>query len=100
MGDAAMDLAVYDQRIDQRSGVLQRHVTQDADLAGLGVHLDLSGMARVGISARIGADITGVLLPLLHAGRKPITRRDLPYEVELAQLLVLLVGACDTHIII
>ena len=40
LGDAAVDLALEQHRVEHRAGVVARDVAQVADLAGLGVDLD------------------------------------------------------------
>ena len=63
MRDAAMDLPVDDQRIDQGAGILQRDIAQDAHLAGLDIDLDLGGVARIGVGERVGAEMAGSCSP-------------------------------------
>ena len=43
-GDSAVDLPVDDHRVHDDAGVVTGHVAQDADLAGLAVHLDDAGV--------------------------------------------------------
>ena len=43
--DAAMGLAVQDQRIDRAADVVDRSVARDLDHAGVGIDLDLADRA-------------------------------------------------------
>ena len=45
--DAAMGLAVHDQRIDAAADVVDRGVARDRDVAGVGIDLDLADRAAV-----------------------------------------------------
>src|SRR5579883_3347730 len=56
--DAAVHLAVQDQRIDRPSGVVDRAITRNADGASVGIDLDLADRA----AGRIGWDATGECL--------------------------------------
>ncbi len=69
LGDAAVNLAVGDHRIDQPSGVLGDQKFLDAHAPGLDVHLDDGGVAGVG--KRPGRIIGGALAD---------ARRDLALE--------------------
>src|SRR6185312_16675849 len=55
-GDAAVDLAVKEQRIDHRADVVDYVVAQDFDLAGLLVDFQLADVAAV----RIARHLAGV----------------------------------------
>src|SRR5580704_3166722 len=47
VGDAAMDLALDDLRIDPAAGILDRDIAQDGDAAGLDINLDFDDVAGV-----------------------------------------------------
>ena len=53
LGDAAMDLAMDDQRIDGAADIVDRGVVHELDGAGLRIDLDLADMAAIG-KARLG----------------------------------------------
>ena len=48
LGDAAVDLAVDDQRVDGKSDVVDRGIADEGDHAGLRVDFDLANVAAVG----------------------------------------------------
>ena len=52
-----LHLAVDHHRIDQRAGILQRDIAQDAHAAGLDIDLDLGDVTGIGIGERIGAPV-------------------------------------------
>ena len=45
--DAAVDLAVHDQRVDRAAEIVDRAVAHDLDYAGLGIDLDLADVAAI-----------------------------------------------------
>ena len=48
LGDAAMDLALQQQRVEHGAHIVDDAVIDDPDLAGVGVDLDLADMAAIG----------------------------------------------------
>ena len=48
LGDAAMRLAVQDQRIDRAADIVDRGIADDLDLAGIGIDLDLADLRAIG----------------------------------------------------
>src|SRR6185437_1355391 len=48
LGDAAMDLTLEEQRVDDDAAVVDGGVALDLDLAGLGIDLELADMAAIG----------------------------------------------------
>ena len=66
MGDAALDLALQQQRVEHRADVVHHLVGDDVDGAGFGVDLDLAHMAAVG--------------EVLGLGRKALKRRQAGLE--------------------
>ena len=86
MRDAAAHLAVDHHRIDQGSGVLQRHVVEEPDAAGLEVDLDLGDVAGIGIGERIGAPIDVGLEAGIDVRREAVAGRALEDARELAEL--------------
>src|SRR5436305_6347463 len=46
LGDCPVSLAVDDQRVDAAAHVVHRGITQDPDVAGVGVDLDLADRDR------------------------------------------------------
>jgi hypothetical protein len=70
---AAVNLAVDDHRVHERAAVLDDHVIEDLDLAGLGVDCDARRVARV-------AEGAGVDLGLVARGRFESRRIDVGRE--------------------
>ena len=70
LGDAAMGLAVQDQRVHRAADIVDRGVAVDPHHAGLGIDLDLADMPAVGIGADPAVDVTGI-------GDRPVCRREL-----------------------
>ena len=48
LGDAALRLAVQDQRIDRAPDIIDGGIADDRDMAGLGIDLDLADLRAVG----------------------------------------------------
>ena len=57
LGDAAMGLAVQDQRVHRAADIVDRGVAVDAHHAGLGIDLDLADMPAIGIGADAAVDV-------------------------------------------
>ncbi len=58
LGDAAMRLAMQDQRIDRPADIVDRGVADDFDLAGIGIDLHLANLGAVR-EARNRDDLVG-----------------------------------------
>ena len=53
VGNAAMDLAMHDQRIDRAPDIIDGVVAHDFDDAGVGVDLDLADVAAIGETCEV-----------------------------------------------
>ena len=76
---AAVDLAVHHHRIDERAAILDDHVVEYLDVAGLGVHRHGHGMA--GIAERARVDLRLVARHGLEAGGIRVGRQELRLPV-------------------
>ena len=81
-----MELALDHHRIDQRAGVLQRVIAQDAHRPGLDIDLDLRDLTAIGVGEVVDAELAVGLEPRLDAGRKGIARRAAQDARQLAEL--------------
>src|SRR4051812_42808399 len=53
MGNAAMDLAMHDHRIDGTANIIDGRIARDFYDTGVRIHLDLADMAAIGELARL-----------------------------------------------
>ena len=69
--DAAMELALDQQRVDHVADIVNRGVADEAHLAGVGVDLDLADVAAVRIGAFAAREGAGFEQAGLGAARQP-----------------------------
>ena len=86
MGDAAVDLALDDQRIDAAACILDRDIARNRDAAGLDVDFDLDDVTGVAIGELVDAKARAGFEAGLDALRKAVTRRALEHAREIAEL--------------
>ena len=86
--DAAVDLALEQQRIDGAAEIVDHGVALDGDGAGIGIDLDLDDVAAVGKGLRRRHADMGGIEPGRHAGRQffRIARRFRHFEDIEAQI--------------
>ena len=75
LDDAAMELAVDQQRVDHVPDIVDRGIAHEVDRAGLLVDLDLADVAAVGIGARAAREGAGLEQSGLAPGGSRAARR-------------------------
>ena len=85
MRDAADELALDDQRIDDPAAVVDHDVAQDADAAGLDVDLDLDRVTAAAIGQRVRQEVLHALQTRLELARHGVARHAGHRFGELAQ---------------
>src|SRR5205823_14874463 len=71
LGDAAVDLAIHDHRVDHRATVFDDAVAQELEDAGLRIYLDDAGVGGVGVGAATPLVVAVGHQLRLHAGGEP-----------------------------
>src|SRR4029077_6139262 len=68
--DAAMDLALEADRVDDLADVINDDVADDLQRAGIGVDLDLTDMAAIGIGGVVRGEGAGLVEAAFEAWRQ------------------------------
>ncbi len=98
MRDTAAYLAVNQHGIDEGARVLQRHVVQKLDAAGVGIDLDFRDMAGIGVGERVGAPIDIGVEARLDVRREAIAGRAFEDAREFTEIDRKLRRADDPHL--